>query len=78
MNCMAPSAPRLRADQATIAISGAPDILAALQRRLADATAAISFAPNSSTDVQIVADQTIIEFRISAWVARIEARVEAS
>ncbi len=70
--------PMLRADQAMIAISGAPDILAALQGRLADAPAGITFTPNASTDVQIVADQTIIESRISAWVGRIEAKGEAS
>lgn len=70
--------PMLRAGQALIAISGAADILAALQRRLADAPAAISFTPNASTDVQIVADQTIVESRICAWVERIEATVEAS
>ncbi len=65
-------------DRAMFEISGAPDLIAALRGRLAGATAAIAFTPNSSADVRIVADQTFIESRIEAWVQRIEARVEAA
>jgi hypothetical protein len=65
-------------DQAVFEVSGAPDLIAALRGRLAGATAAIAFTPNSSADVRIVTDQTIIESRIEAWVRRIEARAEAS
>ena len=65
-------------DQVTFEISGPPDLLAALEGRLAGATAAITFTRNSSIDVRVVADQTIIESRIEAWVRQIDAKAEAS
>lgn len=68
----------LRDDQAMIEISGAPDLLAALERRLAGAAAAISWKPNSASDVRVIADETVIQSRIEAWVRRIEAGDEAS
>lgn len=67
----------VRADQ-MIEISGAPDLIASLRERLAGAAAAIVWRPNSATEVRVVADQTVIESRIGAWMQRIEARMEAS
>ncbi len=64
-------------DRAMFEISGAPDLITALQKRLAGATATIAFTSSSSTEVRVVADQTIIESRIDAWLRRIEAMAEA-
>ncbi len=59
-----------------VEISGAPDLLAALRESLSGFADAIEFAPNDSPDVKAVADQTIIETRIEAWIARIAALSE--
>lgn len=68
----------LRTDQPMIEISGAPDLLAALERRLVGVTAAIAWSPNCAADVRIVADETIIKSRIEAWMRWIETPAEAN
>ncbi len=60
-------------DQALLEISGPEDLLAALRTSLANSAAAIAWAPNSTVDVRIVADQTIIESQISLWIGQLEA-----
>jgi hypothetical protein len=59
-----------------VEISGAPDLLAALRESLSGFADAIEFAPNQSPDVKAVADETIIETRIEAWIGRITALSE--
>lgn len=69
-------------DQPLIEISGAPDLIAALQSRLESrpdgVIAAIGWTPNSSSDVRVVANQTVIQSRIEAWMRRIEAEAGES
>lgn len=65
-------------DQPIIEISGAPDLIAALQGRLAGATAAIVWMADCSSDVRIIADQTVIRSRIEAWMREIDAGVAAA
>jgi hypothetical protein len=56
-----------------VEISGAADLLAMLRERLSRFADAIEYAPDQSPDVKVVADQTIIETRIEAWIERVEA-----
>lgn len=59
-----------------IKISGAEDLIDALRDKLSAFSAAIDYAPDRSTDVKVVADQTIIDSRIEAWIERIKALPE--
>jgi hypothetical protein len=59
-----------------IEISGAADLLAALQARLSSTLAAIDYKPNDSIDVRIVAHNTIIESQLRAWVERFDPSKE--
>jgi len=59
-----------------VEISGPTDFLAALRERLSRFADAIEYAANQSADVKVVADQTIIETRIEAWIERINALSE--
>lgn len=59
-----------------IEISGAADLLAALQAKLSSAPAAIDYKPNDSIDVRIVAHHTIIESQLRAWIERFDRSKE--
>jgi len=63
-------------DHPLIEISGAKDLLDALREKLSDFAAAIDYAPRPSVEVKVVADQTIIDSRIEAWIERIKALPE--
>jgi hypothetical protein len=62
----------LASDCPLIEISGAADIIAALQEKFSPAHAAISYRPHESADVRIVAGHTVIESQLSAWIKRFE------
>jgi hypothetical protein len=59
-----------------IEISGPADLLDALREKLSGSSGAIAYAPNASADVKVVADQTLIDSRIEAWVDRLKALAE--
>ncbi len=59
-----------------IEISGAADLLAALQSQLTSTQAAIDYKPNDSIDVRIVAHNTIIESQLRAWIERFDPSKE--
>jgi hypothetical protein len=59
-----------------IEISGAADLLAALQTRLSSTLAAIDYKPNDAIDVRIVAHNTIIESQLRAWIERFDPSKE--
>lgn len=54
-----------------IAISGPADLLAELRQRLPGFEAAIEYVTIPSIDVRVIADQTIIDSRLEAWLERI-------
>jgi hypothetical protein len=56
-----------------VEITGPEDLLAALQTKLAGSAACAVWTPGPTMDVRIIADQTLIESRIQAWIQRIEA-----
>ncbi|TGE00659.1 hypothetical protein [Methylobacterium nonmethylotrophicum] len=60
---------------ATIRVSGPEDLLAALAARLGPLAAAVSFAPAETPEVQVSADQTVIDTRLGAWTRLIAAAV---
>ena len=63
-------------DQRLIEVSGPADLLDAIRNRLTNsAGGSFAWTPSSSIDVQVIADQAIIESRIEAWVKRIDALV---
>jgi hypothetical protein len=59
-----------------IEISGAADLLAALQAKLSETAAAIDYKPNDSIDVRIIAHHTIIESQLRAWIDRFDPSKE--
>ena len=61
-----------KGDYAKISVSGPQDLVAAMETRLGGSHPGISFLPGEAVDVVVVADETILETRIGAWVAAIE------
>ncbi|AWN46605.1 hypothetical protein DK419_10010 [Methylobacterium terrae] len=60
---------------ATVRVSGPEDLLAALAARLGPLSAAVSFAPAEIAEVQVSADQTVIDTQLGAWTRLIAAAV---
>jgi len=59
-----------------VEIHGPEDLLNALREKLGAAAAAISYFPEDSADVRIIADQTLIESQLEAWHERIKSLAE--
>jgi hypothetical protein len=55
----------------TLRISGPEDLLAAIEARIPPAAGAVTFAPDESADVTVVADRTIVTTQIGAWMDRL-------
>ena len=53
-------------------ISGPDDLLQVLRDRLAGEARNVRFSAGEGSDVRVCADQTILETRLGAWMARIE------
>jgi hypothetical protein len=51
-------------------IAGPQDLLTALSEGLAPSSKAIEYLPNEAVDVTIVADQTVVESQLQAWISR--------
>lgn len=62
----------LTSESPAIEISGPDDLIAALREKLSPETAAITYKPNSSVDIRIVAHHTVIESQMQAWIERFE------
>jgi len=60
---------------ATVRVSGPEDLLAALAGRLGPLAAAVSFTPAETAEVQVSADQTVIDTQLGAWTRLIAAAV---
>jgi flagellar biosynthesis/type III secretory pathway protein FliH len=60
---------------ATVRVSGPEDLLAALAARLGPLGAAVSFTPAETAEVQVSADQTVIDTQLGAWTRLIAAAV---
>ncbi|NGM33114.1 hypothetical protein G4G93_04070 [Methylobacterium sp. DB0501] len=60
---------------ATVRVSGPEDLLAALAARLGPLAAAVSFTPAETAEVQVSADQTVIDTQLGAWTRLIAAAV---
>lgn len=61
-----------------ITVSGPPDLLSALQARVGEVDAALSFVAAERVDLVVNADETILETRIAAWGQFIEAGAATS
>ena len=59
---------------ASLKITGPDDLLDSIRRTLGDAAAAIEFEATSDVDVRVVADNTVIETQLEAWLQRISGR----
>jgi hypothetical protein len=59
-----------------IEISGREDLLAMLREKLSAFSCAIHYTPEDSSDLRVVAGQTIIESQIGAWIERINSLPE--
>jgi hypothetical protein len=59
----------------TFNVSGPEDLLKVLSERLAGEDAAVTFSPGDGCDVRVAAGQTILETRLSVWVAKIEEAI---
>ncbi len=64
------------ADGKVVAVTGPADIVAALRETLAEDAVAVDFRPGAVADVRVVCDETLVESRLSAWLARLAAAVE--
>jgi len=61
---------------ATLKISGPDDLLQSIRQTLGESSAAIEFEATDDVDVRVVADHTIIETQLEAWLQRISGRDE--
>jgi hypothetical protein len=59
---------------ASLKISGPGDILDSIRRTLGESASAIEFDATSDLDVRVVADRTVIETQLEAWLQRISGR----
>lgn len=64
----------MASDQRILRISGPEDLLEALRGRLCGDISAIAFEAAEEIDVHVVAEQTIIETQLRAWMTRIDGR----
>jgi hypothetical protein len=55
-----------------LSISGPQDLLDALSAALGADAGSISFQPDASADIRVIAGETILETRIQEWVARLD------
>jgi hypothetical protein len=56
---------------ATLKISGPDDLIQVIRQTLGASSSAIEFEVTDAVDVQVVADHTIIETQLEAWLQRI-------
>jgi hypothetical protein len=59
-----------------VEVSGPEDLVSALSAKLGTASAAIELRPGASADVRVVCDDTLVESRLNAWLARLATAVE--
>ena len=59
---------------ATLKISGPDDLLDCIRQALGGSAAAIEFEATDAVDVRVVADRTVIETQLEAWLQRISGR----
>ncbi len=64
------------ADGTIVEVTGPADLVATLREALAEESAAIEFRPDASADVRVVCDETLVESRLSLWLARLSSIVE--
>lgn len=64
------------ADGRVVEVSGPEDLVAALSEKLGPASAAIELRPGASADVRVVCNDTLVESRLTAWLARLASAVE--
>lgn len=64
------------ADGKLVEVSGPEDLVAALSEQLGTGSAAIELRPGASADVRVVCDDTLVESRLTAWLARLASAVE--
>lgn len=60
---------------AALAVSGPDDLISVLQQKLAGTRANVTFSSSDTPEVQVVVDQTILQTRLDAWMARIAEAV---
>ncbi|MEE8627203.1 MULTISPECIES: hypothetical protein [Methylobacterium] len=60
---------------ANVRVSGPEDLLAALATRLGPLADTVSFTPAETAEVQVSADQTVIDTQLGAWTRLIAAAV---
>ncbi|WP_058620303.1 hypothetical protein [Methylobacterium indicum] len=60
---------------ANVRVSGPEDLLAALAARLGPLADTVSFTPSQTAEVQVSADQTVIDTQLGAWTRLIAAAV---
>jgi len=58
----------------TLKIKGPEDLLQAIRRALGESAAAVEFETTEDVDVRVVADRTVIETQLDAWLQRISGR----
>ena len=58
----------------TLKISGPADLLNSIRQALGESSAAVEFETTNDVDVRVVADRTMIETQLEAWLQRISGQ----
>jgi flagellar biosynthesis/type III secretory pathway protein FliH len=66
----------LKDDKPLLKVSGPEDLLEALRERMGQDEASISYEAAPAVEVSVVADHTVIETRLKAWIDRFDAATE--
>jgi len=61
-----------KGEYAKITISGPEDLVSTMETRLGESHHGLSFVASDSIDLSVIADDTILETRISAWIDAIK------
>jgi flagellar biosynthesis/type III secretory pathway protein FliH len=59
---------------ASLKISGPEDLLASIRQALGESASAVEFDATDSIDVRVVADRTVIETQLDAWIKRLSGQ----
>lgn len=62
-------------ERGPIAVTGPPDLIAALEKHLGDASPNVSFAIGEGAEVSVRFDKTVIETRLASWAEKLHVAV---
>lgn len=67
----------LAGEHTLLKVSGPESLLKALRERMGAHLGCVEYAPSGGLDVSVVADHTVVESRLQAWIDRFHQAIEA-